>query len=60
MVDFNFPACATCIHMQVVSKNGTKEYYCELVTDDIPNGLIHPTFDADKCIKKGRYVVIKR
>lgn len=56
MDQFNFPACASCIHMQVITQNDVKVYYCPLVVDDIPKGLVHPTFDAVKCIKEGRYV----
>lgn len=55
MQDFDFPACATCIHMQTIVQNDYKVHYCRLVVDDIPSGKVDPTFDADKCIKKGRY-----
>lgn len=56
MVDFSFPACGNCIHMQVVDWNGENHYYCPFVVDDIPNGLVDPTFDAFKCIREGRFV----
>jgi len=42
--------------MQVVDWNGEKHYYCPFVVDDIPNGLVDPTFDAFKCIREGRFV----
>lgn len=56
MKDFSFPACATCIHMRIIAQHEVKAYDCSLVIDDIPSGRVHPTFDADKCIQKGRYV----
>lgn len=55
MIDCIFPVCAYCNHMTMITVNGVKEYYCPLVVDDIPNGFIHPTVDAEECVKKGRY-----
>lgn len=56
MTDFSFPACGNCIHMRIIERNGKKCYYCPHVVDDIPSGIADPTFDAIKCIRKGRYV----
>lgn len=55
MIDYSFPACGNCIHMRVIERDGKKCYFCPFVGDEIPNGLVDPTFDAFKCIRERRY-----
>lgn len=55
MIDFTFYACGNCIHMRVIEKDGKKLYYCPFAKNDIPDGVVDPTFDAIKCIREGHY-----
>lgn len=55
MIDYSFPACGNCTHMRVIERDGKKCYFCPFVGDEIPNGLVDPTFDAFKCIRERRY-----
>ena len=41
--------------MRVIERDGKKCYFCPFVGDEIPNGLVDPTFDAFKCIRERRY-----
>ena len=39
----------------LIERDGKKCYFCPFVGDEIPNGLVDPTFDAFKCIRERRY-----
>ena len=57
MNKFLYQACGNCTHMQIIKNRITRDYYCPLVDGIIPNGKVHPTMCAQKCIEEKRYKI---
>ena len=54
------PYCANCMHK--TKKDGLEfgEYYCNLVADSLPNGIVTPDTDGTKCVKDGVYMSLEK
>ncbi len=50
------PYCADC--MRKIKKDGLEfgEYYCDVIADILPNGIVTPDTDGSRCVKDGCYL----
>lgn len=50
------PYCADCVRK--TKKDGLEfgEYYCDVVADILPNGIVNPDTDGSHCIESGFYM----
>lgn len=57
--DVMIPYCAGCMHK--TKKNGLEfgEYYCDIVADILPNGIVTSDTDGTLCVKDGVYIPLE-
>ena len=51
-----FNTCSDCANKQSSPKLERAWYYCPLVVDEIPNGIVREDYDAIDCERKGRFI----
>lgn len=51
----NFPLCGGCSHREKHEGLKDGEFYCAIVEDILPNGIVYNNTDATNCVRKGWY-----
>lgn len=53
------PYCANCMHK--TKKDGLEfgEYYCDVVANILPKGIVSPDTDGTHCIELGFYIPVQ-
>lgn len=55
MEEATFKTCIDCVNKEKYSNRGKGIYYCPVVRDVLPDGIVYYDTDATECIRNGKF-----